>query len=433
MTTVELPRAAVNAKLAVLISSVAIWLGVFLSGFVLKEPAPYELYMAGLVAVWGLFGLRISRSVAPLLALLVVFNIGGMISMTQMADLDSAPLYLAVSLFLALTAVFFAAVTEAQPSLYRLVFGAWLAAAVSTAALGIAGYFDAFPGASIFTRYGRAAGAFEDPNVFGPFLTLPGIWLLYRVLTGSPARMVLNAVPLLIIAGGIFFSFSRGAWGLFTASAVLLVGCLFIQSASGLFRLRIIAMTIVAMTLLVIAMLALLQMPGVADMFTSRAQLAQDYDSHRLGRFARYGIGFLMAMEHPVGIGPLVFGKIYGEDTHNIWLKALLDYGWLGLAAYAILIGWTLVAGMRILFRSRPWQPFFLCAYIVLIGHVALGTVIDTDHWRHFYLLLGLVWGGIALERNHQRAFATPGPGLVSAPAVGPIRPPATAQPQASD
>ena len=38
----------------------------------------------------------------------------------------------------------------------------------------------------------------------------------------------------------------------------------------------------------------------------------------------------MMAMEHPLGIGPLVFGTIFGEDTHNIWLKTLMDYGWLG-------------------------------------------------------------------------------------------------------
>jgi len=405
-----LPRAAVNARLIALISGAAVSLGVFLSGFVINEPAPYELYMAGLIAVWALFGLRISRAVTPLVVLLVVFNIGGMISMTQMADLYNTPLYLAVSLFLAFTAVFIAAVTEAQPAIYRLIFLAWLAAAVSTAALGILGYFNAFPGAGVFTRYDRAAGAFEDPNVFGPFLTLPGIWLLYRLLTGSPLKMVFYAIPLLIIAAGIFFSFSRGAWGLFAASAVLLVGCLFLQSASGLFRLRIVVMTIAAIALLILAMLVILQIPGVADMFTARAQLAQEYDSERLGRFARYGIGFAMAMEHPLGIGPLNFGRIYGEDTHDIWLKAVLDYGWLGLASYVILIGWTLAAGFRILFRARPWQPFFLCAYVVLIGHVALGTIIDTDHWRHFYLLLGMVWGGIALEQRHQRSLRRQAP-----------------------
>jgi hypothetical protein len=31
--------------------------------------------------------------------------------------------------------------------------------------------------------------------------------------------------------------------------------------------------------------------------------------------------------------------------------------------------------------------------------------VIDTDHWRHFYLLLGLIWGGMGLEYRHQRGM----------------------------
>jgi len=403
--THELPRAAVNAKLIALISAAAVGLGVLLSGFVINEPAPYELYMAGLIGIWALFGLRISRAIVPLLVLLVVFNIGGMISMSQMSNLMSTPLYLAVSLFLAFTAVFFAAVTETNPKLYRVIFLAYVTAAVGTSLLGILGYFHAFPGAEMFTRYDRAAGAFEDPNVFGPFLALPGIYLLHRLLTGRPIKMVVYAVPLLIIVGGIFFSFSRGAWGLFGASAILLTGALFLQSSSGSFRLRIVVMSIAAFLFLALALLIALQIPSVAELFTVRAQLAQDYDSARLGRFARYGIGFMLALEKPLGIGPLVFGQIYGEDTHNIWLKALMDYGWLGFTAWLAMICWTLAAGFRILFRDRPWQPYVLCAYVVLIGHVALGTVIDTDHWRHFYLLLGLIWGGIGLEYRHQHAL----------------------------
>lgn len=108
-----LPQEAVNAKLIALIASGAIFLGVFLSGFVINEPAPYDLYMTGLLVVWALFGLRISQAISPLVVLIILFNIGGFISMTQMANLMDTPLYLAVSLFLAFTAIFFAAVTEA--------------------------------------------------------------------------------------------------------------------------------------------------------------------------------------------------------------------------------------------------------------------------------------------------------------------------------
>jgi hypothetical protein len=406
---VELPsRAAIDGKSATILSGAAVALGVLLSGFVIREPAPYELYMAALIGVWALFGLRVPATVVPMLALLVVFNIGGMISMLTMADITGIPLYLAVSLFLAFTAVFFASVTAADPGLYRVIFLAYVAAAVGTSVLGMLGYFHAFPGAEMFTLYDRAAGAFQDPNVFGPFLTLPGIYLLHRLMTGRTAMMPVLAVPLLIIVGGIFFSFSRGAWGLFAVSAMLLVAALFIQTSSGMLRLRIVVMTIAALALLVLAVLVMLQIPAVADLFLARAQLVQEYDEARLGRFARHAIGFLLAMEHPLGIGPLLFGQLYGEDTHNIWLKALLDYGWLGFAAYLTLILWTVAGGFRILFRDRPWQPYLLCAYVVFLGHIGLGTVIDTDHWRHFYLLLGLIWGAMALEAAHQRREPLP-------------------------
>ncbi|MCX7305679.1 MAG: O-antigen ligase family protein [Hyphomicrobiales bacterium] len=400
----ELPRQAVNAKIIAMISSGAVAIGVFLSGFVIEEPAPYELYMAALMAIWALFGLRVSRPVAPLLVLLVLFNIGGMFSITQMADIRDTPLYIAVSLFLAFTAVFIASVVEARPALYGLIFQAWVAAGVITSILGIAGYFALFPGAEIFTKFSRAAGTFQDPNVFGPFLALPGIYLLYLVITGNPLKMMLYAAPLLIVVAGIFFSFSRGAWGLFAAAAIMLTAALFLQSNSGKFRLRIVVMSIAAVALMIFAFLVILQIPGVSDMLTLRAHLAQDYDSARLGRFARYVIGFQMAMEHPLGIGPLEFGYLLGEDTHNIWLKALMDYGWLGFACWVVMIGWTVAGGFRILLRDRPWQPYLLCAYVVFLGHVALGSVIDTDHWRHFYLLIGLIWGAMALEYRHQRA-----------------------------
>jgi O-antigen ligase len=403
MSTVvgQLPREAVNAKSIAILSSGAVALGVFLSGFVIREPAPYELFMAALIAIWALFGLRISRTVAPLLALLVAFNIGGMMSMTQMSDLMDTPLYIAVSLFLAFTAVFFAAVIEANHKLYPLMFRAWVASAVLTGFAGILGYFHALPGFEMFTKYERAAGVFQDPNVFGPFLALPGIWLLHRVLTGGIRDWVYCVPPLLVIILAIFLSFSRGAWGLFGVSAILITGTLFLRSQSGLFRLRLAIMAVAAFALLVLAILVALQIPSVAELFTTRAQLVQDYDGARLGRFARYVIGFQLAMEHPFGIGPLMFGQIYGEDTHNIWLKALMDYGWLGFACWLTMIVWTIGGGFRILFRERPWQPFLLCAWVTLVGHVALGSVIDTDHWRHFYILIGMVWGAVALEARH--------------------------------
>jgi hypothetical protein len=86
------------------------------------------------------------------------------------------------------------------------------------------------------------------------------------------------------------------------------------------------------------------------------------------------------------------------------------------------MVCWTISAGFRLLLRNRPWQPFILCAYVVFVGHVFLGAIIDTDHWRHFFMLLGMVWGGIALEYRYQRGLLPSAP-RVAAPRASPRQP----------
>ncbi len=398
---------AKNRALIRLISTFAIGFGVFLSGFVIDEPAPYELYMAGLIVVWALFGLRLSRSVAILLAILVVFNLGGLLSMGQMADLKTAPMYIAVSLFLAITSVFFAAVIDNDQRILPVIFNAYILAAICTSLLGILGYFDAFPGAELFTRYGRAMGAFQDPNVFGPFLMLPLAWLVHGVLVGDLRALPVRLVPILILTLGIFLSFSRAAWGMAVLIIAGLALLLFIRNPNRLFRLRIMLLAGLAAVVVLLAVIVALQIPSVAELFFARAQLVQDYDDAQFGRFARHWYGMLLSIDHPLGIGPLEFGPIYGEDTHNVWLKAALDYGWLGFVSYLTLTMLTLGLGLRILFRERPWQPFLLCAYLAYVAHVAIGNVIDTDHWRHFYLLVGIIWGCVALELRYKSGRAS--------------------------
>ncbi len=376
-------------------------IGVFLSGFVIAEPAPYEVYMAGLIALWAIFALKISRSVAPLLVLFLIFNLGGALSLTVMKDLEGGPIYVAVSLFLALSSVFFAAIIEARPQRLQLIFRAWVASALITSLLGILGYFHAFPGSEVFTLYDRAKGAFQDPNVFGPFLVAPSLYLMHGLLGGRLAGAPLKAAGVLVLALGVFLSFSRAAWALYLFSTLALVFVMLLKERTGAFRLKILILSISALGLMVVALVVALQFDKVADLFSSRTQLVQEYDGGHLGRFDRHRLGFLMSMEKPLGIGPMVFGKMLGEDEHNIWLKSLTSYGWIGFLSYLTLVLWTLSAGFKALLRNRPWQPYLMIALIAFVGHTAIGFVIDTDHWRHVYLLIGIVWGCIALENRH--------------------------------
>lgn len=408
MTTLDLSeRSAFHPQLATvrLLGSIMLALGVFLTGFVIHEPAPTDAIIIALLGIWFLSGLKLSRGTGPLAMLLIAIEAGCLLSLTQMTDFAEGFSYFGISLFLAITAIFYAAIFEDDYRRLHLFFKAWTAASVVTSALGILGYFHAFPGAEIFTRYDRAMGAFKDPNVFGPYIVAPGLYLIHGILTGKTYHLPLRAVSLLVIALGLLLAFSRAAWALFVFSAVALVFLMLLKERSSAFRLKILVLALVGAVVLIAAVVIALQFHQVSDLFSARTQLVQDYDGGHLGRFERHRLGFLMSMEKPLGIGPLVFSHIFPEDEHNIWLKMLTSYGWLGFVTYIALIAWTLASGFRNLLRNRPWQPFLMIAWVVLLGHVGIGNVIDTDHWRHFYMLLGVIWGCRALEINHGRAM----------------------------
>lgn len=386
---------------------------VFLGGFVFFEPAPYELLLAALLALGMIFGMRVGRPVMPLLILFTIFNAGGVISSFQIEEWDRGIIYVAVSFFLALSSVFFAIVIMQDESRLRLIFRAYVVAAVITASLGILGYTGAVPGTEIFTRYSRAMGAFQDPNVFGPFLVAPILYLIYGILNRSPVLMPIRATLLLILMAGLFLSFSRAAWGLCILSILLFYILLVINEQRAKTRLKYISLAVLGAAAIILMLMVVLQFQVVADLFNERFRAVQDYDGGRDGRFARHLAGYLLALEKPLGIGPLEFGYIFTEDTHNNFVKALMDYGWMGFFSWVILMGWTLVAGFKLLFRQRPWLPYYQIAYIVFFGHQVIGNVIDTDHWRHFYLMMGIVWGGIGLEARWQKQHM---PGLLDTP-----------------
>ena len=382
----------------------AIGLIVFLGGFVIHEPAPYELLLLPVIVAWIFFGLKINRAFLPLVLLLMLYLVGGILALTQLPSISTGILYMATSAFLMLSAVFFAAViAEAPERRLTVIKQAYIAAAVLTSLAGIGGYFHLIPGGGMFLRYGRVMGAFQDPNVFAPFLVLP-IALIFRdILTQRLSKSLVPAALLLILLLAEFLAFSRAAWGL-TAVALGIVGATaYVNEPRQFGRLRIVAFFLAGIVAIVLLVAVALSIPAIYNLFEQRAQLLESYDAGHLGRFARQAIGFFLVQQHPLGIGPEQFGKLLGEDEHNMWLKGFTTYGWVGGFSYIVLVVWTLAASFPLLFKQRPWTPIVQCAFAVFVGHVLIHNVIDNDHWRHLFLLYGLLWGAVAAERMHVR------------------------------
>ena len=76
--------------------------------------------------------------------------------------------------------------------------------------------------------------------------------------------------------------------------------------------------------------------------------------------------------------------------------------GWLGGFAYLTLTLTTLAAGLRLLFVATPWRGHYQAMYIAFMGVAGESVIIDIDHWRHYFLILGVLWGLMAASRTYR-------------------------------
>ena len=102
------------------------------------------------------------------------------------------------------------------------------------------------------------------------------------------------------------------------------------------------------------------------------------------------------------GIGPLQFARFFWEDTHNSYLNSFMAGGWLSGFTYLTLAAVTVVAGLRFVFVATPWRATYLVVYAAYLGVAAESLVIDSDHWRHYFLILGALWGLMAVSRSYR-------------------------------
>ena len=386
-----------------------VWLVGASGAIVFIEPSPYEIatLLASLV-FFATGGLRMRLVFIPLLLTLFLLNTGYTISAIAVIDRPYVATWIATSWYMAVTVILFAMVvaedTAARLDMLRrgLIVGAMIAAT-----LGIAGYFNLVPGGrDLLTLYDRARGTFKDPNVLGAFLILPALFCLQSVVSDKFGKSLRNTVAFGIMSLAILLAFSRAAWGGLILTSAFMLALMVLTSRSQAQRSRIIMMALVAMILAAALVAVLLSFDSIAQMFKQRASFDQSYDSGRFGRFGRYLLGANMALDLPLGIGPLQFTRYFPEDTHNSYLNAFMSGGWLSGVCYPALVFVTALNGFRYVFVRAPWQRAYLAIFAAYLGTVGESFIIDTDHWRHFWMMLGLMWGIFVAAEHYKAASA---------------------------
>ena len=407
-TAEGLPSSVTSAPRVLALQRMLVWLVGASGAIVFIEPSPYELMTLAAAVVFFATGLRLRLVFMPLLLLLFLINVGYSIGAIPFLDKPEVANWIATSWYMAVTVIFFAMViaedTAARLDMLRrgLTVGALIAATSA-----IAGYFNLVPGGhDLLTLYERARGTFKDPNVLGAFLILPALFVLQSVVSDNFRKSFRSAIALGIMALAILLAFSRAAWGGLAITSAFMLALMILTSQTRAQRSRIVVMSVVAVIIVVMLLAVLLSFDSIGEMFRQRASFDQSYDEGRFGRFGRHILGADMALDLPFGIGPLQFHNYFPEDTHNSYLNAFMSGGWIAGVCYPALVFVTVILGFRHVFTPVPWQRAYLAIFAAFLGTVGESFVIDTDHWRHFWMMLGAMWGMFAAAHSQRTPTA---------------------------
>ncbi len=390
------------------VQAAAVWAMMALSFFVRIEPAPSDVLFAGVVIVFLMFGgIKATVIAVPLILYLLLYNLGGFMSFLEISNEFKAGMFVITSCYMAASAVFFcfyvATDTEQRFAIFK---NGYIIGAVIASIVGVVGYFNIGGTGAYLSPIFRAQGTFKDPNVLSTYIILPALLMTQDVMLGTGKWRLMRYLGLGIIVACLFLAFSRGAWVNFAGAVALMVIFTFILTPSKELRSRIVLLAIIGVVLMAVMLAGLLSIDVVKAAFEDRATLTKDYDSGEFGRFGNQVNSIPILLESPFGFGPTKFRKIFTLDPHNVYLNGFSSYGWLGGIAYFMLVISTIIVGFKAMLIRSPWQGMAIALFCAFFATALQGVQIDTDHWRHFYWMLGLNWGLFAASAAYARHMA---------------------------
>jgi hypothetical protein len=393
-----------------------VWM-IFATAFVvIFEPAPTDLFFFLAFAAFVYSGTNYTPAIMPFFFLLLIYNLGGIITFALVAPSPQALTYNITSIYMAASAVFLASYLSVDTARrIENVFSGYVFGAVVAGTLALLAFvfvktigktFVAL-GANDLINYGRATGLFKDPNVFSTFMVFPCVLLAQRLLLGTSKRPLVTLVYFSIVFTSLVLALSRGAWINMAASILMMVVLTFVLTQSNKLRGRVVFMSLVGLGLIVVALILLLSSPDMKALFLDRFTLTKSYDSGERGRFGNQINAIPLLLDRALGMGPFEFPKIFRENPHNTFINAFVIGGWLAGVTYFCLVCSNLYVGFRTVITRSPYQNHAILVFSCLVNVMLQGIQIDTEHWRHYYWMMGMMWGLAAATLHYTNSLRT--------------------------
>ncbi len=379
-----------------------IWLLVATSSIIFIEPSPYDLLAMFLCIAYFAIGLRIPPSMGTALFLVGIYVLSNFLSAMFSLDPSRSLGYMAVSIYLVVTWLFFTSIIYYDPKRsFDIIWNGYILAALIAAILGILAYYTLIPWSEQMMHiYGfRVRATFKHPNVFGAFLVPVALYLTFSLENAVRSRIVITLAFLAIVVLALFLSFSRGAWGSFAVSGFLYMCMRLVTSHSKADAYRVVSIAAVVFIFCIVIAVSAMSNKSTANLFSQRAEL-QTYDVGSKGRFGIQRIVLYDSFLNPIGFGPAQSLDKYAEPPHSLYIHILAETGWLGAIAFCSFLLLTLWRSFFFCLHNSNLQGSYIVVFVCVVSMLLEGFVIHSIHWRHMYLLLAMVWGPMVGKRN---------------------------------
>lgn len=367
------------------------------SFFVLTEPAPTDALFVLAFAAILLARLRMVPIVGPVeVVAILIYLWFTLLSLSfdsillPFTAVRAAGIEIYLILLFLMTAYF---VRTGGDRAFRIIMITLVVAGLITSAIGVMAYLGLLPDniSGIFFRdeyRARVRSTFKDPNVLGPFLVPPALFMLWVTITSAKWR-IWAGMAFVVMLFCLVVTFSRGAWVHMLGTAAIFIGFLLAYRATA--RPALITVVGGIVSVLVIAVLFDEQITrSVSDSYFGKRLSLQSYDEDR---FATIGNSFEWMIEGPLGVGPNQVKQHFGKYPHNTFATLALNNGIPATLGFAVLFFAAMVrCGLKVRERQDGWMKYaFLLS--ILAGLLVLMNVVGALHWRHLYVVMGLAYG----------------------------------------
>lgn len=380
------------------------------SAFVLIEPAPFDLLFLP-VAFFVLANNRINipRSSFLFASTLAVFCGANLLSVLVADEVSRSFYFAAVTIYNLLIAAFVAVLIYnfGYRTLERMMT-AYTIAAVFSALIGVIAIMRLMPPslAEWVTSYEgtRARAFFKDPNVYAPYLAVALVYAVDRFMSLVKQRALWGGI-IFVLMFGLLVGFSRAAWGV---SILAVVGYFFLSSAA---ERKMAQLGRYMVSLAIFALLGGLFLGFFAKevkiaSFIDQRMSMQTYDQDR---FTVQAAAVAAGLKSFIGIGPgqseesFVDLVNHGQGTgatHSLYVRVVSETGVFGILSFLGLLAMTAYQAIWLCLHGIPRFRKIHCVFAAAyFGTLVNSVVIDTLHWRHFFFVIGVIWGAHVLNR----------------------------------